>query len=153
MRRSNPAALWSSSSGLGGQRLFRLFRFYTKTGSSVFQLNQNKQKSNRNSLIESIFWYFFKRKFWFVSVGLIHFVLVVSLLYQNIEFRCFDSTKTFKRPTKQFDREQILVFFRKFMVVSVCFETILFDSVVSISIGLKHRNKPKQTKIFCFWVS
>jgi hypothetical protein len=33
---------------------------------------------------------------------------------------------------KQFDREHILVFFIKFRVVSVCFETVLFVSVVSI---------------------
>ncbi len=36
---------------------------------------------------------------------------------------------------KQFDKEHILVFFRKFRVVSVfsvCFETVLFVSVVSI---------------------
>ncbi len=32
----------------------------------------------------------------------------------------------------QFDREHILVFFRKFRVVSVRFETVLFVSVVSI---------------------
>jgi hypothetical protein len=33
---------------------------------------------------------------------------------------------------KQFDRELILVFFGKFRVVLVCFETILFFSVVLI---------------------
>ncbi len=33
---------------------------------------------------------------------------------------------------KQFDREYILVFIRKFGVVSVCFETVLFVKVVSI---------------------
>jgi hypothetical protein len=33
---------------------------------------------------------------------------------------------------KQFDREHILVFFRKFRVVSVCFATVLFVLVVSI---------------------
>jgi hypothetical protein len=33
---------------------------------------------------------------------------------------------------KQFDREHILVFFGKFWVVSVCFETVLFVSVVLI---------------------
>jgi hypothetical protein len=33
---------------------------------------------------------------------------------------------------KQFDREHILVFYRKFRVVSVNFETVLFVSVVSL---------------------
>ncbi len=35
-------------------------------------------------------------------------------------------------PPKQFEREYIRVFFRKFRVVSVCYETVLFFSVVSI---------------------
>ncbi len=54
---------------------------------------------------------------------------------------------------KQFYREDILVFFRKFMVVSVCFETVLFVSVVSIKVRNTEtkRNKPKQTDIVCFW--
>jgi hypothetical protein len=36
----------------------------------VFQLNQNKQKSNRNSFIESIFWYFSE------NLRLFRFVLI-----------------------------------------------------------------------------
>jgi hypothetical protein len=39
--------------------------------------------------------------------------------------------KTDEQP-KQFDRKHILIFFRKFRVVSVCFETVLFVLVVSI---------------------
>ncbi len=41
------------------KRLFRLFRFYTETESfdvSIESLNRNKQKTNRNSLIGSIFY-------------------------------------------------------------------------------------------------
>jgi len=64
---------------------------------SMFQLNRNKQKTNRKILIEDIFWYF-KENF-----GL---------------FRCV---------SKQF----FLFWF--------------------FEIGLKHRNKPKQVKIFCYW--
>ncbi len=60
---------------------FGCFTSIPKQRVSMFRLNQNKQKTNRNSLIESM---------------------------------------------------HILVFFRKFRVVSVCFETILFVSVVSI---------------------
>ncbi len=58
----------------------------------MLELNQKEQEGNRNSFIQSIFWYFFK-KFWVNSgcFGLFRFVLkmfvsVVSLLYQNKEF-------------------------------------------------------------------
>jgi hypothetical protein len=54
---------------------------------------------------------------------------------------------------KQFDREHILVFLWKFRVVSVCFGLFRNSSVCfnCFDIGLKHRNKPKQTKTFSFW--
>ncbi len=54
---------------------------------------------------------------------------------------------------KQFDREHILVFFRKFWVVSVYFSLFRNSSAcfVCLEKGSKHQNKPKQTKIFCFW--
>jgi hypothetical protein len=39
-----------------------------------------------------------------------------------------------KDQPKQYDREHILVFFRKFRVVSVCFKTGLFVSVVSMKV-------------------
>ncbi len=38
------------------KRLFGLFCFYTETESFDVSRNQNKQKTNRNSLIGSIFW-------------------------------------------------------------------------------------------------
>jgi hypothetical protein len=62
---------------------FGCFGSIPKERDSMFQLNRNKQKTNRNSVIESIFWYFSE------NVGLFRFV-------------------------------------------SVCFETVLFVSVVSI---------------------
>jgi hypothetical protein len=62
------------------KRLFRLFRFYTKTESFG------------------------------VSIG----------------------PKQTEDQPKQFDREHIFGFFRKFRVVSVCFETVLFVLIVSI---------------------
>jgi hypothetical protein len=43
------------------KRLLRLFRFYIETEIFDVSLNQNKQKINRNSLIWSIFWYFFRK--------------------------------------------------------------------------------------------
>jgi hypothetical protein len=66
----------------------------------MFQLNQNKQKTNPNSLKESIFGYFKKK-----NLGL-------------------------------------------FWFLSVCYETVLFVSVVSI---FSRFETPKQTKKFCFW--
>ncbi len=56
-------------------------------------------------------------------------------------FRFYTETESFgvsiepkqtEEQTKQCDREHILVFFRKFRVVLVCFKTVLFVSVVSI---------------------
>ncbi len=41
--------------GLFRNSLFRLFRFYTKTESFYVSMNQNKQKTQPNSLKESIF--------------------------------------------------------------------------------------------------
>jgi hypothetical protein len=122
----------------------------------VFGLNRNKQKNNRNSVIESIFWYFIT-KFRIVSV--------CFGLFQNSLFRLFQfctKTESFdvsiepkqtEDQMKQFDREHILVFFRKFLVVSVCVGFFRNNSVCfsCFDIGSKHRNKPKQTEIFCFW--
>ncbi len=57
-------------------------------------------------------------------------------------------------PPKQFKREYIWVFFRKFRVVSVCFGLLRNSSVCfggCFDIGSKHRNKPKQMRNrFCF---
>ncbi len=56
-------------------------------------------------------------------------------------FRFYTETESFdvsiepkqtKDPPKQFEREYIWVFFRKFRIVSVCHETVMFVSVVSI---------------------
>jgi hypothetical protein len=46
----------------------RLFQFASipKERCSIFRLNRNKQKTNRNSLIWSIFWYFFRKLGFFV---------------------------------------------------------------------------------------
>ncbi len=41
------------------KRLIWLFLFYTETEGFNVSLNRNKQKTNRNHLIGSIFWYFF----------------------------------------------------------------------------------------------
>jgi hypothetical protein len=106
------------------KRLFRLFRFYTETESFGVSIEPKQTEVNRNSFIESIFLYFFQK------------ARVVSFcfgLFRNSLFRLFrfhtekesfdvsiEPKQTEDQP-KQFDREHILVFFRKFRVVSVCF--------------------------------
>jgi hypothetical protein len=84
----------------------------------------------------------------FVSV--FHFYL-----YRKREFDVSIEPKPTEDQPKQFDREHILVFLRKFRVVSVCFGLIQNSSVCfffgCFDIGSKHRNKPKQTENFSFW--
>ena len=75
------------------------------------------------------------------------FVSVVLLLYWNREFRCFDCNEKTEDEPKQFDREHILVFFWKFWVLSVCFETILFVWVVSIQVRTTETNRNKQKNV------
>ncbi len=75
--------------------------------------------------------------FRFVSVCLVlfrnSFVSVVSVLHQKTEnFDVSIEPKQTEDQPKQFDKEHILVFLIKFRVVSVCFKTVLFVSVVSI---------------------
>jgi hypothetical protein len=69
-------------------------------------------------------------------------VSVVSLLYRN---RVSIDPKQTQDPPKQFKREYIWVFFRKFRVASVCFGLLRNNSVCfgCFDIGSKHRNKPK----------
>ncbi len=145
----------------------------------MFRMNRNKHKTNRNSLIGSIFCYFTENLEFFlffpflfvfmvfpVFSGFIRFygfsgffrfvskqfVLVVSLLYRNRKFRCFHWTETREDPTKQFKREYIWEIFRKFKVVSVCFGLLRNRSVCfsCFDIDSKHRNKPKYTKLLSF---
>jgi hypothetical protein len=100
----------------------------------VFRLYRKKEKTNRNSLIESIYWYFFI-KFCVVSGRFDSFRLLFDL-FRTLCFGCFDfytetasfdvsiELKQTEDQLKQFDREHLLVFFRKFMVDSVCFSLI-----------------------------
>ncbi len=99
-------------------------------------------------MIDSIFWYFFTK---------VRVVLVCFGLFHNSVFRLFrfyTKTESFdvsiqpkqtEDQPKQFDREHILVFFRKFRVVLVCFSLFRTSSVCfsCFDIGSKHRNKPK----------
>jgi hypothetical protein len=88
------------------KRLFRLFHFYNETETFDVSIEPKQQKTNRNSLIGSIFCYFFTENlgffrffsvffgffrffwfFWFFRLVSKQFVSVVSLLYQNREFQ------------------------------------------------------------------
>ncbi len=137
------------------------FASIPKLRVSMFRLNQNKQKTNRNSLIGSIFCYFLHKIQGFS--GFFRFFSFFSFffgLFQNILFRCFDWTETNRRPTQNSSKESIFGYFSKnsglFRFVSVCYETDLFVSVVLIQVRntdtnwifkfLVSRNKPKQTR-------
>jgi len=141
------------------KRLFRLFRFYTETESFDVSIepkqtgDQPKQFDREHILLFftenveffrffSIFFGFFLeffrffrffsffRFFRFVSK---QFVSVVSLLYRNREFR-LNRNKQKTHPNSL--KESIFGYFSEnlglFRFVSVCYETVLFVSVVSI---------------------
>jgi hypothetical protein len=128
------------------KRLFRLFLFYTETESFDVSLNRNKQKTNRNSLIGSIFCFFLtenlglSRFLWFFTFFSVFFGLFRNSLFRL--FRFYTKTESFdvliepkqtEDPPKQFKREYVC--FGLLRNSSVCFGC--FD------IGSKHRNKPK----------
>jgi hypothetical protein len=137
----------------------------------MFQLNRNKQKTNRNSLIESIFCNFLQKIYGFFVffvffgffLGFFGFFLGFFGLFRNSLFQCFGcfvsipkqrvsiDPKQTEDPPKQFKREYIWVFFTKFRVVSVCFGLLRNSSVFfsCFAIGSKHRNEPK-IFVFCF---
>jgi hypothetical protein len=62
---------------------FRLFRFYTKTDIFDVSIEPKQTETSRNSLVWSIFWYFF-RKFRVIPVFSVCFVL-----FRNSLFRLF----------------------------------------------------------------
>jgi hypothetical protein len=146
---------------------FGCFASIPKQRVSMFWLNRNKQKTNRNSLIGSLFCNFLQKIYGFFGFfgfflgffGFFGFFLVFFGLFRNSLFRCFgcfasipkqrvsNDPKQTEDPPKQFKREYIWVFFRKFRVVSVCFGLLQNSSVCfgcfATGIGSKHRNKPK----------
>ncbi len=118
------------------KRLFRLFRFYTETESFDVSIepkqteDQPKQFDREYILLFftanfGVFQFFlgFLVYFWFFSFifDFFRFVSVVLL-----EQRVLIEPKQTGDPTKQFKREYIWVFFRKFRVVSVCFGLFRF---------------------------
>ncbi len=154
------------------KRLFRLFRFYTETESfdvsiELKQTEDQPKQFNREHILQfftenlgffqifPVFSRFFVFFFRFVSVffGLFQYCLFrLFRFYTETEsFGVSIEPKQTEDPPKQFKREYIWVFFRKFWVVSVCFGLLQNSSVcfVCLDIGSKHRNKPKFC-VFCF---
>ncbi len=136
---------------------FGCFASIPKQRNSMFRLNQNKQKTIRNSLIESIFCYFLQKIQGF-SVFFVFFVFQFfpgffrNSLFRSFRFytetESFDVSIELKQtadPPKQFKREYIWVFFKKIRVASVYFGLLQNRSVCfgCFHIGSKHRNKPK----------
>jgi hypothetical protein len=100
-----------------------------------FSIHQPKQFDREHILV-----------FFSENLGFFRFVSVCFGLFQNslfLLFRFYTETESFnisiepkqrvsiepkqtEDQPKQFDREHFSVFFRKFRVVSVCFETVLF---------------------------
>jgi hypothetical protein len=125
------------------KRLFRLFRFFTETESFGVLL---EQKSNRNSLIESIFWYFFQKiqgcfgLFWYVSK---HLFWLFRFYTKTESFNFFIEPKQTEDQPKQsifwYFSENLGLFrfvskqFCLFQLFRYMFETL------------------KQTEIFVFW--
>jgi hypothetical protein len=106
----------------------------------MFRLNRNKQNTNRNSLIGSIFCYFLQKiRFFIVFFGLFRNSLFHLFRFYS-ETESFDVSiepKETEDPSKQFFlKESIFGYFSEnlglFRIVSVCYETVLFVSVVSI---------------------
>ncbi len=124
---------------------FGCFASILKQRVSVFRLNRNKQKSNQKTIWYRAYFGIFLRKFWVVSVCFGWFQNSLFWLFHFCaKTATFDESKQTEDQPKQFNREHV---FRKFGVASVLFwnSSVCFGC---FNIGSKHRNKPKQTKIF-----
>jgi hypothetical protein len=109
----------------------------------MFRLNRNKQKTNQNSLIWSIFRYFFRKLM--VFFGLFWFVSVVLLLHRNREYVSIEPKQTKDKPNSLI--ESIFWYF---------YENLGLFRFASEQFCLfrlfQYRFKTqKQTEISCFW--
>jgi hypothetical protein len=112
--------------------LFRLFRFCTETESFGVP-TEPKQKEDQPKQFdrEHILVFFHKFLCCFVMFRVVLVFRFVSVCFETVRFGCFEfftetvsfhvsiEPKQTEDQPKQFDREHILVFFRKFWVVSV----------------------------------
>jgi hypothetical protein len=125
------------------KRLFRLFRFYTETESfdvsiKLKQTKDQPEQFDREHILQFFYW-----KFMVFSVFSVFFS-VFLVCFETVCFVCFGcfasipkqrastDPKQQKTNPNSLKREYTWVFFRKFRVVSICYETVLFVSVVSI---------------------
>ena len=129
------------------KRLFWLFRFYNETESFDVSIEPKQTEDQPKQFDrEHILQFFtenlgFSRFFRFFLRFFLSFFWFFSVCFETVCFGCFASIpkqrvsiepKQTEDPSKQFKRECLWEFFRKFRVVSVCYETDLFVSVVSI---------------------
>ncbi len=130
------------------KRLFRLFRFYTETESFNVSIEPKQTEDQQFDREHSLL--FFTEILGF-SVFFVFFGLFWNSLFRLFSFytetESFDVSiepKQTEDPPKQFKREYIWVFFRKFRVVLVCFSLLRNRSVCfsCFNIGSKHWNKP-----------
>jgi hypothetical protein len=144
------------------KRLFRLFRFYTETESFDVSIEPKQTKDQLKQFDRKHILQFFTENFLFFRFFVFLFFSRFFRFVLKSLFRCFGcfasipkqrlsiDPKQTKDPPKQFKREYIWVFFRKFRVVSVCFG--LFRFVTKQFCLFRYRlETPKQTETFCFW--
>jgi hypothetical protein len=118
------------------KRLFRLFRFYIETERFDVSIEPKQTEDHRNSLIGSIFWYF-DRKF--------RVFPVFPVCFETVCFGCLASIPKqrvsmfrLKRNKQKTNLNSLIesIFFSEYLglfrFVPVCFETVLFVSVVTI---------------------
>ncbi len=125
---------------------FRLFPFYTETESFDVSIEPKQTGDQPKKFEREHYFAIFHRKFRVFRI--FRFFRFFRLLRFYTKTENFDVSIELKRtedPLKQFKREYIWEFFRKFRVVSVCFGLLRNSSVCfgCFDIGSKHRNKPK----------
>jgi hypothetical protein len=126
----------------------------------MFWLNQNKQKTNRNSLIGSIFWYFLQKiRVFPVFFDFFSFFRFLSVCFEIVCFGCFASIpkqrvsmfrlNRNKQKTHQNSlKESIFGYFSenlglfRFVTKQICLFRLFRYGFET----------PKQTEIFCFWI-
>jgi hypothetical protein len=127
------------------KRFFRLFPFYTETGSFDVSIEPKQTGDQPKKFEREHYFAIFHRKFSFpvFSVFFGFFGLSRNSLFRLFHFytktESFDVSiepKQTENPPKQFKREYVFGYFSEnlglFRYVLVCYETVLFVSVVSI---------------------
>jgi hypothetical protein len=130
--------------------LFWLFHFYTKTESFDVSIEPKQTEDQLKQFDrEHILLFFAENLGVFRFLFFFYFVFVFWLFRFYTETESFDVSiepKQTEDPTKQFKREYIWVFFRKFMVVPVCFGLLRNRSVGFGCFDICRFETPKQTE-------